>query len=117
MIKYDNYSQLMHTGALSQENRFTKETIGASAVTPKGEQMTFYGGSTQNRIRLLIKVTNAVREAVGQDFIVGVRISQGKINDYHHKWADKEKDAETIFGQLGQAGLDYIHVTEFVNCL
>lgn len=36
-----------------------------------------------------------------------------KINDYFHKWADKENDAKIIFSQLGQAGLDFIHVTEF----
>jgi 2,4-dienoyl-CoA reductase-like NADH-dependent reductase (Old Yellow Enzyme family) len=171
------FVQLMHAGALSQGNRFTKETLGPSAVQPKGEQMGFYGGegpfpmpkeatngditevikafvdsskrakeagfdgieihgangyildqfltdytnqrtdeyggSTENRLRLLLEVSKAVREAVGQDFTVGIRISQGKVNDYTHKWADKEKEAEIIFGQLGQVGLDYIHVTEY----
>lgn len=72
-----------------------------------------YGGSTDNRVRLLVEVSQAVREAVGQDFPAGIRIGQSKINDFYHKWADKEKDAEIIFGQLGQAGLDFIHVTEF----
>ncbi|MCM3164214.1 NADH:flavin oxidoreductase [Metabacillus litoralis] len=72
-----------------------------------------YGGSTENRVRLLVEVSKSVREAVGTDFIVGIRISQGKVNDYTHKWDDKEKGAEIIFGQLGNAGLDYIHVTEY----
>jgi len=72
-----------------------------------------YGGSTENRVRLLVEVSKAVREAVGQDFTVGIRISQGKVNDYTHKWLGKERDAEIIFGQLGQAGLDFIHVTEY----
>lgn len=72
-----------------------------------------YGGTTENRVRLLVEVSKAVREAVGEEYPVGIRISQGKINDYFYKWADKEKDAEIIFGQLGQAGLDFIHVTEF----
>ncbi|MEC1600919.1 NADH:flavin oxidoreductase [Bacillus halotolerans] len=71
-----------------------------------------YGGSTENRVRLLVEVSKAVREAVGQNFTIGIRISQGKVNDYTHKWYGKEKDAEIIFGQLGQIGLDYIHVTE-----
>ncbi|MCF6800181.1 NADH:flavin oxidoreductase [Priestia megaterium] len=169
--------QLMHAGALSQGNRFVKDSIGPSVVEPKGEQMKVYGGNgkfpvpkeatkedikvvikgfaeaaknakkagfdgveihgangyildqfltdyankrtdeysgtTENRVRLLVEVSEAVREAVGKDYPVGIRISQGKINDYYHKWADKEKDAEIIFGQLGQAGLDFIHVTEF----
>lgn len=71
-----------------------------------------YGGTTENRVRLLVEVSKAVRESVGSDFTVGIRISQGKVNDYTHKWAGKEQDAATIFGQLGEAGLDYIHVTE-----
>lgn len=171
------FAQLMHAGALSQGNRFANETIAPSTVSPKGEQMEFYGGkgafptpreatkeditevingfvnaakhakaagfdgveihgangyildqfltdytnrrtdeyggSTNNRVRLLVEVSKAVREAVGKDYTVGIRISQGKVNDYKHKWAGKEKDAEIIFGQLGQAGLDFIHVTEY----
>ncbi len=72
-----------------------------------------YGGSTENRVRLLVEVSKAIREAVGPDFTVGIRISQAKVNDQAHKWAGKEQDAEIIFGQLGQAGLDFIHVTEY----
>jgi 2,4-dienoyl-CoA reductase-like NADH-dependent reductase (Old Yellow Enzyme family) len=170
-------AQLMHAGALSQGNRFSKETIAPSAIQPKGEQMEFYGGkgpfpvpseasmdditavikafvdsakrsklagfdgveihgangyildqfltdytnkrndeyggSTANRVRLLVGVAKAVREAVGQGFTVGIRISQGKVNDYHHKWEGKEEDAKIIFGELGKADLDYIHVTEY----
>jgi 2,4-dienoyl-CoA reductase-like NADH-dependent reductase (Old Yellow Enzyme family) len=72
-----------------------------------------YGGSIEKRVRLLVDVSNAVRKAVGQDYTVGIRISQGKVNDYDHKWAGKEKDAEIVFRLLGQAGLDFIHVTEY----
>lgn len=75
--------------------------------------MNTYGGSTENRVRLLVEVSKAIREAVGKDFTIGIRISQAKVNDYTHKWAGKEQDAEIIFSQLGQAGLDYIHVTEY----
>lgn len=72
-----------------------------------------YGGTTKNRARLTVEVINAVRAAVGKNIPLGVRISQGKVNDFHHKWADSEKDAEIIFGSLSEAGVDYIHVTEF----
>ena len=77
------------------------------------ERTDEYGGAIENRVRLSVEVVKAVREAVGQDFTVGIRVSQGKVNDHHHKWAGKEKDAEVIFGKLGQAGLDFIHVTEY----
>jgi len=71
-----------------------------------------YGGATENRVRLLVDVSEAVRRAVGPDYPVGIRISQGKVNDFQHKWANGEEDARTIFGALGRAGLDFIHVTE-----
>ena len=71
-----------------------------------------WGGSTQNRVRLILETFKAVRAKVGAKVPVGVRISQGKVNDYHHKWADGERDAEIIFGSLARAGADFIHVTE-----
>ncbi|MGJ9384180.1 tRNA-dihydrouridine synthase [Salipaludibacillus sp. CF4.18] len=170
------FCQIMHAGALSQGNRYKNETIGPSAVKPKGEQLGFYGGSgefsipkemtsedikevvqsfansavrakqagfdgieihgangyildqfltdytnkrtdqyggsIENRVRLLVEVLQAVREQVGAEFPVGIRISQGKVNDYDHKWANGESDAEIIFSSISKAGADFIHVTE-----
>jgi 2,4-dienoyl-CoA reductase-like NADH-dependent reductase (Old Yellow Enzyme family) len=40
----------MHAGALSQGNRYKNETIGPSAVKPKGEQLGFYGGSGEFQV-------------------------------------------------------------------
>jgi 2,4-dienoyl-CoA reductase-like NADH-dependent reductase (Old Yellow Enzyme family) len=72
-----------------------------------------WGGATKNRARLILETFNSVRARVGAQVPVGVRISQGKVNDHHHKWADAERDAEIIFGSLAEAGADFIHVTEF----
>ncbi len=72
-----------------------------------------WGGATANRVRLILDTFKAVRAKVGAKVPVGVRISQGKVNDHHHKWADAERDAEIIFGGLADAGADFIHVTEF----
>jgi 2,4-dienoyl-CoA reductase-like NADH-dependent reductase (Old Yellow Enzyme family) len=72
-----------------------------------------WGGATENRARLIVETFKAVRASVGATTPVGVRISQGKVNDYHHKWAAAERDAEIIFGSLADAGADFIHVTEF----
>ncbi len=81
-------------------------------ATKRGENQRTdeYGGSTINRVHFLVEVATAVRNTVGQGFTVGIRISQGKVNDYEHKWAGKEEDAKIIFGHLGQADLDFIHV-------
>jgi 2,4-dienoyl-CoA reductase-like NADH-dependent reductase (Old Yellow Enzyme family) len=72
-----------------------------------------YGGSTESRVRLLVEVSEAVRREVGADYSVGIRISQGKVNDFEHKWANGEQDAKIIFENLAKAGLDFIHITEF----
>jgi len=72
-----------------------------------------WGGTTENRVRLILETFKAVRARVGARVPVGVRLSQGKVNDYHHKWAGGERDAEIIFGSLADAGADFIHVTEF----
>lgn len=171
------FTQLMHAGALSQGNRFRDFKIGPSSVQPKGEQLSFYGGSgkypvphemtpddisevkegfvqasrnavaagfdgieihgangylldqfltdytnqrtdeyggsVQNRIRLSAEIVKAVKEAIGEVIPVGIRISQSKVNDYTHKWAGGEEDAEIIFSALVEAGADFIHVTEY----
>ncbi len=72
-----------------------------------------WGGSTENRVRLILETFKAVRAKVGAKVPVGVRISQGKVNDYPHKWPGAERDAENIFGSLADAGADFIHVTEY----
>ena len=72
-----------------------------------------YGGSLENRLRLTVEVIEAARRFTSGDFIVGVRSSQGKVNDFTHKWKGREDDAARIFGTLGAAPIDYIHTTEF----
>lgn len=72
-----------------------------------------WGGATENRMRLTLETFKAVRRKVGAAVPVGVRISQSKVNDYHHKWTGAERDAEIIFGSLADVGADFIHVTEF----
>ncbi|MCA6110150.1 NADH:flavin oxidoreductase [Bradyrhizobium cenepequi] len=71
-----------------------------------------YGGAVENRLRLTKEIVQAVRYAVGNDMVIGVRISQGKVNDCFHKWRGPEEAAE-IFSALGRLPLDYIHTTEF----
>ncbi|WP_226584681.1 NADH:flavin oxidoreductase [Halobacillus litoralis] len=71
-----------------------------------------YGGSVENRLRYVLEVVDEVLAEVGEDFIIGIRISQGKVADQSHKWAGGEEEAKEIFGALGKTGLDYIHVTD-----
>lgn len=51
--------------------------------------------------------------ASGDNHIAVIRVSQGKVNDFTAQVGRGEQGAETIFGTLVDARVDYIHVTEF----
>lgn len=72
-----------------------------------------WGGDVHGRVRLLEEVVKAVKAAIGEEVPVGIRISQGKVNDFTSKWPGREADAQVIFSTLARAGADFIHVTEF----
>jgi 2,4-dienoyl-CoA reductase-like NADH-dependent reductase (Old Yellow Enzyme family) len=72
-----------------------------------------WGGDTKARVQLLADVVRAVKLAIGDAAPVGIRISQGKVNDFNSKWQGGEADAEVIFGTLAAAGANFIHVTEY----
>lgn len=72
-----------------------------------------YGGMLPARLRLATEVVHAVRAAVGAAFPVGLRLSQGKVNDFTHKWPEGEAGAALLFQAVGKLPLDYLHTTEF----
>lgn len=76
-----------------------------------------WGGPLENRLAITLEVIRAVRRKIGTENLLGVRISQGKVNDFHHKWKEGESGARTIFGLLADAGVDYIHITEYKSWL
>nr|WP_311529520.1 NADH:flavin oxidoreductase [uncultured Ralstonia sp.] len=72
-----------------------------------------WGGTIGQRIRLSAEVLKAVRATLGHSIPVGLRLSQGKVNDFTHQWQEAEAGAKVVFEQLSTLGLDYIHLTEF----
>jgi 2,4-dienoyl-CoA reductase-like NADH-dependent reductase (Old Yellow Enzyme family) len=72
-----------------------------------------YGGAVANRVRLAAEISRDVAAAVGPEIATGIRISQGKVSDNHHRWAGGEDDAAIIFSALAETGIDYIHTTEY----
>ncbi|OCO98940.1 MULTISPECIES: NADH:flavin oxidoreductase [unclassified Ensifer] len=172
------FAQLMHGGALAQGNPYRAETVGPSAIRPKGSQLTGYhgegpyalpreineteiavaiegfanaarfaievsgfdgieihgangylldqfftdvsnrradrwGGDIVQRLGLSLEVLKAVRAAIGPDVPLGLRVSQGKVNDFTHKWAEREEGAARVFEALAESPADFVHVTEF----
>ena len=69
-----------------------------------------YGGPVIRRVRFHCEVVSEVKRALGGRIPFGIRISQTKVNDLAHSWAGGVADARTIFGAIGDAGPDYIHV-------
>ncbi|MFI6743546.1 tRNA-dihydrouridine synthase [Nonomuraea sp. NPDC050451] len=69
-----------------------------------------YGGTVANRVRLAAEIVSAIRAEVGPRFCVGIRLSQGKVNDFTHRWAGGSRDAEIIFAALAEAGASYLHI-------
>lgn len=75
-----------------------------------------YGGSLENRQRFHLEVMSALREVVPADRILGVRISQSKVNDFTATWPGGVADAQAIFTALGRVPGLYIHVSSHTGC-
>jgi 2,4-dienoyl-CoA reductase-like NADH-dependent reductase (Old Yellow Enzyme family) len=91
-------------------NGYLLDQFLTAATNRRGDR---WGGDVRGRVTLLAEVLAAVKSAVGGAVPVGIRISQGKVNDFTSKWPGGEADARVIFGTLAAAGADFIHVTEF----
>jgi 2,4-dienoyl-CoA reductase-like NADH-dependent reductase (Old Yellow Enzyme family)/thioredoxin reductase len=66
-----------------------------------------YGGSLENRARFSIECVQAIRAAVGDDFVVGYRLP---CDDMTSGGVTLE-DAVAVLGWLEQAGIDYVSVS------
>ncbi len=66
-----------------------------------------YGGSLEGRLRFPLEVLAAVREAVGPDFPVGLRISA----DEHVPGGHTLAESAVIARRLVESGADFIHVS------
>jgi len=69
-----------------------------------------YGGPVTNRVRLTAQVVAAITAEVAPDFLVGVRLSQTKVNDFAYRWPGGRADGEVIFPALADAGASYLHI-------
>jgi 2,4-dienoyl-CoA reductase (NADPH2) len=86
-----------------------------------------YGGTPEKRFRMLREVVQAARAAVGDDFVLGVRISAADVNhlpvnlrlpvsSYFRGNTLKETLGYAV--ELEKLGVDYLHITQgfgFIN--
>ena len=71
-----------------------------------------YGGSLENRARLLVEVLSAVREKVGADFAVWCRLDS---KEFRLDGGITLEDAKQHAKIAEQAGADAIHVSAYAN--
>jgi len=66
-----------------------------------------WGGKTlAERGRFTVELVKAVRQAVGTEFTIFLRISQWKIQAYHHQMAKTAQELESWVQPLADAGVD-----------
>ncbi|MEE8449870.1 MAG: FAD-dependent oxidoreductase [Thermodesulfobacteriota bacterium] len=81
--------------------------IGQFLSAETNKRTDQYGGSLANRMRFALQVTERVRQAVGDDFPISVRISA---QDYTPEGINLEESGVTAV-ELEKAGIDLIHVS------
>ena len=82
--------------------------LPAQFLNPRVNRRTDeYGGSFENRRRFLNEIIASVREAVGTDIVVGMRISA---NEFQADGADPDELMETCRLTGNEGGIDYLNV-------
>lgn len=66
-----------------------------------------WGGSLENRARMLLEVVRKTRETVGDDFVVAVKLNSA---DFQRGGFDSE-DSVTVAGWLEQAGINVLEIS------
>lgn len=69
-----------------------------------------YGGSISNRLNFLAEVFNCVKGAVPLGFIVGIRMSESKVNDLSYRWPGGSQTAIETFNVVAKIKPDYLHI-------
>lgn len=75
------------------------------------ERTDKYGGSLENRTRFAVEIVQAIRAAVGEDFVIIFRFSQWKQQDYNAKLCQTPAQLETFLTLLSDASVDVFHAS------
>jgi len=69
-----------------------------------------YGGNWENRLRLVATIIKSIKRRVPESFIIGLRISEGKVNNPDYRWEEGHHAAIAILKILSKLPIDYLHV-------
>ena len=66
-----------------------------------------YGGSLENRMRLLLQVIRSVREATGKDFPIGLKLNSADFQ----RGGFTEEESLTVIQALNNEGVDFLEIS------
>lgn len=69
-----------------------------------------YGGSVENRLRIISEIAESIRSTTPRGFILGLRISEGKVNNLKYRWEGGATMAREVLGNVRDLPIDYLHV-------
>jgi 2,4-dienoyl-CoA reductase-like NADH-dependent reductase (Old Yellow Enzyme family) len=69
-----------------------------------------YGGHMTNRFRPIAAIVDGIRKTIGDDFIVGLRLSESKVNYLSYRLPDGPQTATEILNEAAKTRLDYVHI-------
>ncbi len=71
-----------------------------------------YGGSLEkeNRLRFLMEVYTEIRSALPEHFMIGIRLSESKVNDLRYRWPGGSETAVALFKILKNVNPSYFHI-------
>lgn len=65
----------------------------------------------RNKFRIIAEIIAAIKELVPEDFIIGIRLSEGKVNNFTYRFPDGAATAKAILEEVKIAGPSYVHIS------
>lgn len=81
-------------------------------LAPRNTRADQWGGSLEHRARFLLTIIGAIREKVGRDFPVWMRINAF---ERHHDVGERFEEQLRVIRMAVDAGLDAVHLTAYAN--
>lgn len=104
-----------HTSAVLQEGGFDGVEVHAahgylisSFLSPRvNKRLDEWGGTPENRMRLLLEVVRAIRAACGKSFAVSVKLNSADF----HRGGFTESDSAAVVAALEAEGIDLLEIS------
>lgn len=69
-----------------------------------------YGGSIHNRLRIIGEIIQGIRAQTPASFLVGLRLSEGKVNNLLYRWPEGAAMAREVLEEVKALQPSYIHI-------